>query len=237
MSQDLNGAVVLVTGSNGGLGREFVSQALDRGAARVYASARTPRKWDDPRVVPLTLDVTDSASILAAAAVAADTTVLVNNAGVFTLGDTLLGGSMEDIRTTFDTNFFGAIEVVRAFAPVLGANGGGALLDVHSVLSWLGLAGAYSATKAAFWSATNSFRIELAGQGTQVVGLHLGYTDTPMIADVTDPKGDPADVVRAAYDGLEAGQLEVLADAFSASVKSALSGPVEGLYPQLSTVE
>ena len=234
MSTSLNGAVVLVTGANGGLGELFVAQALERGAAKVYATARTPREWNDPRIVPLTLDVTSEESVASAAALASDVSIVVNNAGVSGAGGQLITGELDVIRATFETNFFGALLVARAFAPVVASNGGGAFIDVHSALSWLGVAGAYSATKAAFWSATNSFRLELAGQGTHVLGLHLGYTDTPMTAGVTDPKGDPADVVRAAYDGLESGELEVLADATSTWVKQGLSGPISALYPQFA---
>ncbi|MGX5682779.1 SDR family oxidoreductase [Schumannella luteola] len=230
---DLSGAIVLVTGANGGLGTEFVRQALDRGAAKVYATARTPREWDDARVVPLALDVTDEASVASVAQQASDTTVVINNAGIG--GDAPIAtGDIALIRSIIDTNLFGAIHVARAFAPVLAANGGGALVDVHSVLSWVGFAGAYSASKAAFWSVTNSLRLELAPAGTQVVGLHLGYTDTPMTTDVTEPKNDPADIVRIAYDGLEAGSLEVLADEISVRVKQGLAAPVEALYPQLA---
>lgn len=226
---NLDGAVVLVTGANGGLGIEFVQQALDRGAAKVYATARTPKQWDDARVVPLALDVLDPASIAAAVAAAGDTTVLINNAGVG--GGGPLSGDLADIRAIFDTNFFGAVAVAGAFAPVLA---GGALMNVHSLLSWNGVGGAYSATKAALWSATNSLRLELAGQGTQVIGLHLGYTDTPMTVGVTAPKGDPADVVRLAYDGIESGALEVLADAPSVATKKLLAEPIEAMYPQLA---
>ena len=233
MSVDFEGAVVLVTGANGGLGREFVEQALDRGAAKVYASARSPRDWPDNRIVPITLDVTDDRSIRAAAELASDTTIVINNAGILG-GDNLSTTSIETIRATFEVNFFGAIQVVRTFAPVLAANGGGAFLDVHSVLSWIGLATDYSASKAAFWSATNSFRIELAAQGTHVMGLHLGYTDTPMTAAVDAEKNDPADIVQLAYDGLAAGDYEVIADEISANVKAGLSAGIETLYPQLA---
>ena len=233
MPSAISGAVVLVTGANGGLGREFVTQALERGAAKVYASARTPREWNDPRIETVVLDVTDESSVAAAAELAADTTIVINNAGVG--GDVPMLGGSEALRRMFETNFFGAVSVAREFAPVLARNGGGALLDVHSALSWLGVAGAYSATKAAFWSATNSFRLELAPQGTHVVGLHLGYADTPMTEGVTEFKSDPADIVARAYDGLEAGEFEVLADETSVQVKAGLSAPLQALYPQLAS--
>jgi NAD(P)-dependent dehydrogenase (short-subunit alcohol dehydrogenase family) len=230
---DLHQAVVLVTGANGGLGTEFVRQALERGASKVYATARSPREWGDGRVVPLVLDVTDAASIAGVAAAASDTTVVVNNAGVGS-GTTMLEASLDEVRALFETNVFGPLAVAQAFAPVLAANGGGALVDIHSALSWHAGGNAYSATKAAFWSITNSLRLELAGQGTQVLGAHLGYTDTPMIAHLDVPKGRPDDIVRAIYDGLEAGEHEVLADDTSVFVKSALSGPVAALYPELA---
>ena len=130
----LQGAVVLVTGANGGLGTEFVRQALERGAAKVYATARTPRDWNDERVVPLALDVTDAASIAAVAALAADTTVVVNNAGA-SAPSTMLDADLDEVRALFETNVFGPLAVAQAFAPVLTANGGGALVDIHSALS------------------------------------------------------------------------------------------------------
>src|SRR6201991_4730325 len=214
-------STVLVTGANGGLGVEFVHQALELGAKKVYATARRPRAWTDSRVVPLLLDVTDEASIAAAAAAAGDTTIVINNAGVSPIPDRILTDDMNEIRKTFETNFFGALAVARAFAPVVGANGGGAFLHVHSVLSWIvgdpagqgGGHSAYSASKSAMWSATNSLRLALANQGTHVLGLHFGYTDTPMSDDIVDDdKADPADIVRIAYAGLVAGEYEVIAD-------------------------
>ena len=229
----LQGAVVLVTGANGGLGTEFVRQALERGAAKVYATARTPRDWNDERVVPLTLDVTDASSIAAVAALAADTTVVVNNAGA-SAPSTMLDADLDEVRALFETNVFGPLAVAQAFAPVLTANGGGALVDIHSALSWYAAGNAYSATKAAFWSITNSLRLELAPRGTQVVGVHLGYTDTPMIADLDVPKGRADDIVRRVYEGVEAGEHEVLADDTAVWAKSTLSRPVVEQYPQLA---
>ena len=227
---DLTDAIVLVTGANGGLGAEFVQQALDRGAAKVYATARNPRTWDDDRIVPLPLDVTSQASVDAAARTAADATIVVNNAGVG--GSTpLLETSVEDVERVFATNVFGALRVAKAFAPTLA---GGALVDVHSVLSWIALGNGYSASKAAFWSLTNSLRLELAPQGTQVVGAHLGYTDTGMTADLDVEKADPAVIVAAIWDAVEAGEHEVLADQISRDVRAGLSAPLAALYPGLA---
>jgi NAD(P)-dependent dehydrogenase (short-subunit alcohol dehydrogenase family) len=226
-------SVVLVTGANGGLGTEFVGQALRRGARRVYATARKPRSWDDARVVPLALDVTDSASIADAAAAAADATIVINNAGA-SAGHSLLIMPLDEVRAAYETNVFGPIAVAQAFAPVLAKNGGGALVDIHSALSWLARPGAYPSTKAALWSVTNTLRLELAAQGTQVVGAHLGFADTPMTAGLDVDKADPRDIVAAIYDGLEAGDHEVLADDTSRWIKQSLSQPLTALYPELA---
>ena len=232
MTGRVAGGVVLVTGANGGLGTEFVRQALERGATKVYATARTPKAWDDSRVVPLALDVTDLDSLEAAAAVAADVTVVVNNAGAAN-GATVMGDSPA-LRELFDVNFFGPLAVADAFAPALAANGGGAVLNVLSVLSWIGVGDGYSATKAALWSATNTQRLALAGSGTVVTALHLGYTDTPMTASLDVAKNDPADIVAQAYDGVEAGAYEVLADEVSVRTRAGLAGPITALYRQLA---
>ncbi|HTU73802.1 MAG TPA: SDR family oxidoreductase [Trebonia sp.] len=229
-------SIVLVTGANGGLGTEFVRQALARGARRVYATARNPRAWDEDRVLPLGLDVTDATSIAAAALAAADTTIVINNAGA-TAAPSLLAAPLEEVRALYETNVFGPLAVAQAFAPVLARNGGGALVDIHSALSWLARPGAYSSTKAALWSMTNTLRLELADQGTQVVGAHLGFTDTPLIARLDVEKEDPRDIVAAIYDGLEAGDEEVLADDTSRQVKQQLSQPLSALYPQLATAK
>ena len=227
-------SAVLVTGANGGLGTEFVRQALARGARRVYATARKPRSWNDDRVTPLPLDVTDAGSIAEAAAAAGDTTIVISNAGG-PGGSSLLAAPLDEIRAAYETNVFGPIAVAQAFAPVLAKNDGGALVDIHSVLSWLAMPGAYASTKAALWSVTNTLRLELAAQGTQVVGAHLGFTDTPMTAGMNVDKADPRDIVAAIYDGLEAGDQEVLADDTSRRIKQQLSQPLTALYPQLAS--
>lgn len=233
----LTGAVVLVTGANGGIGTHFVRQALARGAAKVYASARNPRKWDDERIVPLTLDVTDSASIQAAVAAAPDVTVLINNAGASTSTPGILSHTEAEIRANVETNFLGPLFLSRAFAPILSAKTGTVIIDIHSALSWYAVAGIYSATKAALWSVTNSLRLELAPAGVHVVGVHVGYVDTPMTANNTSPKEDPADVVGTVFDAVEAGEYEVLADATSVNLKAGLSAPLEIVYPQLAATQ
>jgi NAD(P)-dependent dehydrogenase (short-subunit alcohol dehydrogenase family) len=226
----IKGSTALVTGGQRGLGKAFVQELLDRGAARVYATARTPKPSHDPRVVPVALDVTDQASVTALAELARDVSIVINNAGVGGAGP-LLGSTIDDIRTVFETNLYGAIRIAQAFAPALERSGAGVLVDIHSALSWIAGAGAYGASKAALWSATNSLRLELAPQGTRVVGVHLGYADTDLTAAVTAPKLDPRDVARLVVDGIEDGSSEVLVDDVSRHFKQAVAGPVEGLSP------
>lgn len=232
----LLGATALVTGANRDLGRQFAQQLLGRGAAKVYATARRPELVDLPGVEVLPLDITDPASVTAAAAVAGDVDLLVNNAGV-SLGVNLIDGDLADIRRTLDTHFYGTLAVIRAFAPVLAANGGGAILNVLSNLSWMSFDGnnAYAVAKSAQWSLTNGVRLELAGQGTLVTGLVFGPTATETMkayAERSPETGglsgvemnDPVDIVRIALDGVEEGRIEVIADQFGAEAKAALAG-------------
>jgi NAD(P)-dependent dehydrogenase (short-subunit alcohol dehydrogenase family) len=228
----LEGAVVLVTGGQRGIGKALVDDLLTRGAAKVYATARNPKPSTDPRVVPLPLEITDQASIDALAAAAPDVTVLINNAGGSS-PNTYLDTPAEEIRAVFDTNFFGPLELTKAFVPIIERNGGGHILNAHSVLSWVARHGAYSATKAAFWLQTNALRIELLDRGIGVTGLHMGYVDTDMTADVAAPKSRPEDIAKEALDGIEAGAYEVLADEFTRAVKTRISGDLTESYPEL----
>lgn len=231
----LDGAVVLVTGANGGIGTQFVREALARGAAKVYATARTPRAWDDERIVPLSLDVTDPDSIRAVIDAAPDVTVLINNAGIAPATPGILSHTDAEIRANIETNFLGPLFLARAFAPMLAAKGAGtAIIDVHSALSWFAVMGIYSASKAALWSATNSLRLELAPAGVHVVGVHVGWVDTPMAAHATTPKVDPAVLVSKVFDATESGEFEVLGDETSTKLKAGLSAPLEAVYPQLA---
>jgi NAD(P)-dependent dehydrogenase (short-subunit alcohol dehydrogenase family) len=228
----LKNAVVLVTGANRGIGAEFVAQLRERGAAKIYAASRHPVAMDG--VEPIELDITDPRQIHAAAAAVGDVQVLINNAGIST-GTSVVSGDVADIRREMDTNFFGPLLMTQAFAPILKANGGGAILNVVSALSWFTApgAGAYSASKAAAWSLTDSTRLELAGQGTHVVGVHMGLVDTDMAAGVDAPKISPTTLAAAGLDAIESGLDEVLADDWANLVKSGLTlGPSER-YEQL----
>jgi len=227
----LKGRTVLVTGANGGVGEQFVLQALERGAAKVYATARTPKEWSDARIVPLELDVTDPASVSHAAAAASDVNIVINNAAIFSATDVLLGPE-DEARQIFDTNFFGPLRVAKAFTPVLAANGSATILNIVSVAAWLPLPTIYAASKAALWSATNGLRMQLEGDGINVIGLYVSVIDTPMaIYDL--PKISPASVAAQGYDGIEAGAFEVLTDDQTRDVKSRMGATAENFYPPI----
>ncbi|MFI7542644.1 SDR family oxidoreductase [Actinoplanes sp. NPDC049599] len=225
----LKNSVALVTGANRGLGRHFAAQLVQRGA-KVYAAARRPETVDLPGVIAVRLDITDPESVAHAAKLADDVTVLVNNAGT-SLGAHLLDGDLDEIRREMETHYFGTLAVTRAFAPVLERNGGGAVLNVLSVLSWVhpGPFGAYSAAKAAEWAQSNALRDLLAPKGITVSALHVGFMDTDMAASVpADQKSDPAVVARLALDGVEACRPEIVADEFSRTVKAGLATALQG---------
>ncbi|MFG1739011.1 SDR family oxidoreductase [Micromonospora chalcea] len=227
------GSTALVTGANRGFGRHLAAELVARGAT-VWAGARNPDTVNLPGVTPVRLDITDPASVAAAAQQAGDVTLLVNNAGVSTGAD-LLDGDLAQIRLELETHYLGTLSVVRAFAPRIAANGGGTILNVLSALSWFTFpgVGAYGAAKAAEWSMTNALRLELADRGVRVAGLHVGYMDTEMAAAAPGPKADPAEVARLAVDGIEADSYEILADDVARRVQSGLSGGVAALYPAL----
>jgi NAD(P)-dependent dehydrogenase (short-subunit alcohol dehydrogenase family) len=231
---EISGQTALVTGANRGLGRHLAGQLRDRGA-HVYAAARDPQAVDLPGVTPIALDITDPASVAAAASATHEVAILVNNAGSAT-GSSLLTGDLADIRREMDTHFFGTLAVTRAFAPQLAAQDSSAVLNVLSVLSWLSFpgSGAYCAAKSAEWSLTNALRQELVPQRTRVTALHVGWMDTDMIRHLDVPKSDPAVIAKLALDGIEAGDAEIIADDTSKNVLAGLSGGVPALYPQFA---
>ena len=231
---NIQNAVVLVTGANRGIGLAFTRQLLARGARKVYAAARDPATITLPGVQALRLDVTKPEEIAAAAQQANDVTLVINNAGIAQPGSFLADDSDAVARRIFETNFFGVLNVSKAFAPVLKANGGGALLNVLSVASWVngGELAAYSASKSAAWSLTNALRNELAAQKTQVLGLHMAYVDTDLTRGFEVQKSSAEEIVQRALDGLEAGANEVLADMITQQVRQGLTAPRPVYLPQ-----
>lgn len=234
----IEGTVALVTGANRGIGRAFLDALLERGAAKVYAAVRDPESVaaTDPRVVPVRLDVGDRARVAELAGELSDVQLVVNNAGIAHPA-TPTTASLEGARAELEVNYFGLVAMTQAFAPVVAAGGGGAFVNVLSVASWVGspLLSTYAASKAAAWSFSNSARVELARQGTQVVGVHVGFVDTDLTAALDVEKVAPATVATAALDALEAGEPEAVVDDVSRQVKAGLSDDHRLLYPQIQS--
>jgi NAD(P)-dependent dehydrogenase (short-subunit alcohol dehydrogenase family) len=232
----IENSVALVTGSNRGIGLAFTRELLARGARKVYAGARDPSSVTLPGVVPVRLDVTNENEVAEAARKAGDVTLVINNAGVAHWGPFLAPDSEEVARRQFETNFFGMLRVSKAFAPVLKANGGGAFLNVLSIVSWMngGQLAAYAASKSAAWSLTNALRHELASQKTQVLALHMAFVDTDLVRSIEAPKTSPEDIVKRALDALEAGQEEVLADEMTKRFKQGLTAARPSYLPPLA---
>ncbi|MBP2478462.1 NAD(P)-dependent dehydrogenase (short-subunit alcohol dehydrogenase family) [Crossiella equi] len=228
---DIQGSAAFVTGANRGIGL-VVARALVAAGAKVYGGARDPELVTEPGVVPVRLDVTDPASADAAAELASDTRILVNNAGLARPGS-ILTAEEADVRRQFEVNVFGTWAVTRAFAPVLGRNGGGAVVNVLSVASWRAsqIGFGYSASKTAQWALTNSTRLTLREQGTLVSGVHVGFVDTDLAAAVDQAKLAPEVVAEAIVEGLRADREEILVDELSRQVKANLSADVATMYP------
>lgn len=228
---NIKGSVVFVTGANRGLGLEFAKLALTRGAAKVYAAARDPSTVTMPGVIPVKLDVTKPEDVAEAVKRCGDVTFVVNNAGIGRFSSFLAEDSRTQLRDHLETNLFGVLNVSQGFAGTLGRNGGGTLLNILSIVSWVNqsVIGAYCVSKSAAWSLTNGLRHELSAQKTQVVGLHVGYIDTDMTRDFDAPKTPPAEVARIAFDAVEAGEVEVSVDEPTREVKKGLSS---GIYLQ-----
>lgn len=218
-------ATLLITGANRGLGLAFAREALSRGARKVYAAVRDPSSVRLPGVIPLRLDVTNPQDIADAALNCSDLTLLINNAGIASIGGFLADESIDSAQKHLDTNLFGPMRLARAFAPVLAANGGGGILNVLSIASWINspMLGVYGMSKSAAWAMTNGMRIELSAQNTQVLALHVGFIDTDLTRGLDVKKSAPEAVVRSAFDALEANQKEVLADEATRLVHAGLS--------------
>ena len=218
-------SVAFVTGANRGIGLEFARALVAAGARKVYAAARSPQSIELDGVERVLLDVTRPGSVAAAAKKYTDVNLLINNAGISLWKDFLAPESVHAARSEMETNYFGPLELSRAFAATLARNGGGAIINMLSVVSWVAVpsGGTYSASKAAAWSLTNGLRTALKERGTQVIGVHVGPVDTDMTSQLDFPKVKPADVVRQALAALDAGRPEVLVDDMTRQVKAGLS--------------
>ena len=229
----IEGSVALVTGAGRGLGQVYARELVSRGAAKVYGAARNPAAVTEPGVTPVALDITDPERVAQVAEQCADVSLLVNNAGVMKASTFIGAPSLDAARLEMETNYFGTLSMCRALAPVLAGGGGGAIVNMLSVTSFYTnpLDASYGASKAAAWSLTNGVRIELAHQGTMVVAVHAGFIDTDMAAGIDAPKISPESVAQQAFDAVEAGQIEVLADERSRFVKASLPRDHELIYP------
>jgi NAD(P)-dependent dehydrogenase (short-subunit alcohol dehydrogenase family) len=237
LARPIDGITALVTGANRGLGRAFTQALLASGAAKVYAAARDPGAVEvtDARIVPVRLDITNPDDVAAAARDCIDVSLLINNAGAMLQTPFLSAPDMSVARAEMETNYFGTLAMVRAFAPVLAAAGGGALVNVLSVVSWYAPAfnASYCASKSAEWALTNALRVELHGQGTLVVGVHAGFIDTEMTATVQDSKISPREVAAQTLDAVEKGKPEVLTDDWTRHVKESVAADQQNLYPDI----
>ncbi|MGA7237378.1 MAG: SDR family oxidoreductase [Bryobacteraceae bacterium] len=233
----IENCIAVVTGANRGLGKAYVDALLAAGAAKVYAGARdlASVRTTSERVVPLRLDVTQEHQVLAAAERCADVTLLINNAGIMKSCPMLADGSEGVLRAEMEVNVFGVLRMVRAFAPVLAKNGGGAIVNMLSVVSWFvnPSNATYCASKYAALAVTDAVRFQLKSQGTQVVAVHAGYIDTDMAAGVDSPKVSAQQVAERTLDGVREGRNSVRADQRSEEVWQKLKTDPEGLYARL----
>jgi NAD(P)-dependent dehydrogenase (short-subunit alcohol dehydrogenase family) len=225
------GKTVLVTGANRGIGQALVEEALSRGAARVYAGTRRPYAHPDPRVTVLPLEITDQGQVRAAAARAGSLDILVNNAGVFVFDDL---SDREALERHLSVNLFGTYAVIQAFLPSL-IDSGGAIVNNVSIASLapIPVTPAYSLSKAAAFSLTQSLRMLLAGQGVRVHAVLTGPVDTDMVRALDIPKASPQSVARGIFDGVGRGEEDIFPDPLSAALADAWhAGPAKALERQ-----
>lgn len=228
---EIKGSVALVTGANRGLGQAYAQALLDAGAAKVYAASRDPSAITDPRLTPVRLDVTKAQEVAAAAAVCRNVNLLINNAGIMRSTPLLAEEGEASLRDELEVNVLGLRAMIWAFAPVLAANGGGAMANMLSVVSWYvyPFNATYCASKAAALAVSEAARVELHRQGTLVVGVYAGFLDTDMAARVSGAKTPPRQVAERTLEGIRQGQRHVYADDHAVQLRHQVLTDPEGL--------
>lgn len=241
---DIEGSVAFVTGANRGLGRAFVEGLIKSGAARIYAAARVGETLDGlvrkhgNRISPVTLDITDSVAVYSAAESAADVNLLINNAGVAHFEGFTTAGSLEAAHAEMNVNYFGSLEMIRAFAPVLKGNGGGIIIQIASIASMVTfpVVGSYCASKGAVNALIHGVRAELSAQGTVVAGVYPGVVDTEMSARFDAPGVPPESIVSVTLEAVTNGEEDIYPDAMSQDLyRKALQDP-KALERELSQI-
>jgi NAD(P)-dependent dehydrogenase (short-subunit alcohol dehydrogenase family) len=222
---NVEGKVIFVTGANRGIGKALVMQALALGARKVYSGVRERSHMQETQGVPILLDVTDRDMIAQAAQACGDVDILINNAGIMASGPLLTAEGTTSLQRHMEVNAWSLLDMANAFAPILNRNGGGAIINLLSVLSWISIdqSGPYSASKAAAWAITNSLRLELKSQQTQVLAVHPGYVDTDMTDGIDVPKMSPEKVAEESFKALQGGESELVLSEVGLWIKHNLS--------------
>ncbi len=235
-------SVAFVTGANRGIGKAYVEALVQAGARRIYATARSVDTLSNVvtiapnQIIPLALDVTDLEQVNAASHAAQDVTILINNAGVMGFGGLFTPKSVETAQWEMNTNYLGTLSMVRSFAPILQRNGGGAIVNMLSVVSIANapVYGSYSASKAALNSLTQNIRAELAKQGTQVIGVFPGPVETNIAEGIPGDKVEPITVAKAVLQAIEQGIEDVYPDPVSQSIFAAIADPLKAVEKQFA---
>lgn len=225
---EIKGITALVTGANRGIGRAFVEALRDGGAKKIYAAARDVKTLGDLTasdiIAPVALDITKPDQVREVAASLQDVELLINNAGISRNAGVIAAESLDEARAEIETNYFGTLSVIRAFADVLKSNGGGAIVNLASIVSFVNLPmlGSYSASKAAVHSMTQASRAELAAQKTLVIGVYPGPVDTKMAEGFPMDKVPPSQIVAAVLNAVSQGLEDVYPDAMASGVRDGL---------------
>ena len=237
-------AVALVTGANGGIGKHYVEALQKAGVTRIYVCARNPEKvaemvsMEPERIIPVALDVTEERSIAAAAILCQDVTLLINNAGIAKYQGLIAAPDLSSARAEMEVNYFGTLAMCRAFAPILKANGGGAIINMQSILSRINFPrnGGYSASRAASLSMTQGIRAELMAQGTLVVAVMPATVDTDMSKNDPPPKVSPNEVAASALQAVNDGIEDIYPGELATSIAAQLTSDPKAVEKWMATM-